>query len=215
VKKNSWEVNIWPSFTDVIVSVFMVMIFIFVIFFAKNYFDIKRLKHLEDIVGKVEKELKAFEELFGEEFVKNDKNGKIKIVLSEDSMIEFPLDSSSVSSISPNGQKILVEIGGKLKSFLDKQQRQVFAIAIEGYTDRSGEDNENYQLSYKRANSIMLFWDKKCDLDPDRYDISPVGFGEQKGKLKVDEEGRIKANRRIEIRLIPKFNELFNKKNYK
>ncbi len=208
-KNNSF--NVWPSFTDVIIGIFLIFMVIAITFIIKNYIDNLRLKHLEEIVGKVENEISIFKEFFSTEKVEV-LNNEIKIIIDEESQVVFSSNESNPYMINQLGQQRLKSIGSTLKKFLDVvEDKNIFSILIEGYTDRVASDEFNYSLSYQRAKNIMLFWEKECGLDPSIYDISPVGYGELISRLKVfTEDQKAEAqNRRIEIRLVPKFGELF------
>lgn len=205
------DINIWPSYTDAVIGIFAVFLFFYIIFFSKNYFDLQRLVHLEEIVGKVEQDIEKFQHLFKEEKIQVEEDNEIKIILGEKSNVIFPIDSSSISSINKSGRDRILDIGKRLKHFLDEGEKRFFGIVIEGYTDRSYTDEHNYILSYNRAKNIMEYWIDECELNPNKYDIIPVGFGELESKLKEWTGNGVSysENRRIEIRLIPKFGDLF------
>jgi len=209
--KNQTSFNVWPSFTDVILGIFLIFMIIAIIFVIKNFYDNLQLRHLEEIVGKVENEISIFKKYFVEERVEII-NNEIKIVIGEESQVIFSSNGSDPYSISVAGQRRLRAIGSKLKEFLDtRKDKNIFSILIEGYTDRVSTDEHNFSLSYQRAKNIMLFWRKENDLNPDIYDINPVGYGELISRLKLKTQDNIAEalNRRIEIRLVPKFGELF------
>lgn len=186
------------------------MFFILIAFLIKNYADNIRLKNLEQIVGKVEKDLDYLKSLFKDEQLEV-MNGEIRIILGEDSDVTFPANSADVFRISENGKERIIKIGNYLRKFLDNRLNS-FGVLIEGYTDTRADNEYNYQLSYERAKNMMHFLAKNSGLNPDIYDISPLGFGELKSRLKVKTIDHIdeKLNRRIEIRIVPKFGSLFN-----
>lgn len=203
------ELNYWPSFVDVITSIFLVLFFMLMIFLIKNYADTKRVKELEEIVGKVENDLNYLENLFNDEKLEIN-NGEIRIILGEDSEVTFPINSANVNTISINGKKRLRKIGNYLAEFL-QNRNESFGIVIEGYTDTEAGEDYNYNLSFNRAKNMMHFLEKESGLTPDKYDISPVGFGELQSRLKIKTTDQVKEklNRRIEIRIVPKFGTLF------
>lgn len=176
----------------------------------------KELRKLEEIVGKIEKDKGDLESL-----IKNlrddniqvnlDKNKNFRIILGKKEKVIFPSDSSSIRTVPELGKKTIMKIGKKLKEFLDEKGDNKFSIMIEGYTDTKGMMDDNYVLSYNRAKNIMKYLREKCALDPDIIDITPVGFGELKSKLKSSNKAdntNSSINRRVEIRIIPKFSDL-------
>ena len=57
--------NFWPSFTDAITAIFICVTFFLVVMVIKNYVDLSRLRTLEELVGKIEKDLDELEEFMG------------------------------------------------------------------------------------------------------------------------------------------------------
>lgn len=127
--------------------------------------------------------------------------------------ILFPYDRSSLNDISMKGREKLSRIGRKLKAFLEDQRSKTsidpFAVVLEGYTDTFGSDEYNQKLSFDRAQSVISLWERN-GFSPNQFDIAPVGFGRLSSKLKVHRGNKTgqAPNRRIEIRLVPKFETL-------
>lgn len=72
----------------------------------------------------------------------------------------------------------------------------IASFAIEGYTDASGSDGYNKNLSDRRAESVVSYL---AQLGVDASKLKPVGFGESKP---VGEDPFDPANRRVETRLV-------------
>jgi OOP family OmpA-OmpF porin len=74
-----------------------------------------------------------------------------------------------------------------------------YFIAVEGYTDKTGDANYNLELSKRRADSVVQYLAGEKNVDFNR--IHTIGFGEQKlvddGK---DKDARAK-NRRVEVKV--------------
>lgn len=84
------------------------------------------------------------------------------------------------------------------------------AIIVEGHADSDGDETENYNLSCRRAYAIVKIWADSCNLKLPDFEILPVGFGESQpynGNTNATKDERT-LNRRIEIAIAPKFNEL-------
>ena len=137
-----------------------------------------------------------------------DSDGNLRIVLGEN-LIKFSSGNANVSTLSRSAKSVLLDVGKQIKVALDKYP-SLFTITIEGYTDTSGNVDYNYLLSYQRANNVMLYWKENVGLDPDKNDITASGFGEMHSKLRVKTRNNVhkKENRRIEIRITPKFKTL-------
>ncbi len=168
----------------------------------------KRLVELENMLNrkdsvvkalknKVSAALKGFE---GDGLSVVQKNGKVYVSLDEKLLFK-----SGKWDVDPNGQKALKKLAGVL------EKNQDINIVIEGHTDNvpyggSGNIKDNWDLSVKRATSIVKILLSKSKIDPVRLTAS--GRGEF---LPVDpantKEARQK-NRRTEIILTPKLDEL-------
>jgi chemotaxis protein MotB len=128
------------------------------------------------------------------------KNGKVYV-----SMDEKLLFASGSIVVDKKGKEALLEFAKAINS-----QKDV-GIMIEGHTDnvpiKSGQIKDNWDLSVLRATSILRFLTEDGKIDPTR--IIASGRGEY---LPVAEnksaENRAK-NRRTEIILTPKLDELF------
>ena len=199
----------WASFTDVITNLLLIFIFIFIVLFIKNYFDNVEIKRLKDIVGTIEDDLESLKSSFNGFVIEGpDETGNLRIVLGED-RVKFTTNTSDIYSIPLEGQRLLKRIGEQIKSSLQKYP-SLFTITIEGYTDSAGTNEHNYNLSYQRAKNVMNFWIEEVGLDPNENDITPAGFGELRSKLRVKTPDGVAniENRRIEIRITPKFKAL-------
>jgi chemotaxis protein MotB len=170
----------------------------------------KRLEELQNILDNQEKLVKDLKNkvsaaLLGFEnngLSINIKNGKVYISLEEKLLFE-----TGSTKIDANGEEALK----KLAEMLEKNPE--INVLIEGHTDNvpyvsnSGSIKDNWDLSVLRATSIIRILLKHGEIDPVR--LLPAGRGEF---LPIDsgdsKEARAK-NRRIEIILTPKLDELF------
>nr|MDA3820469.1 OmpA family protein [Candidatus Delongbacteria bacterium] len=147
---------------------------------------------------KVSDALLGFE---GEGLTVTKKNGKVYVSLEEKLLFE-----SGKWAVDPQGQKALE----KLAEVLEKNPD--INIMIEGHTDDleyhgRGNIEDNWDLSVKRATAIVKILLQKSNIDPQR--LIAAGRGEY---LPVDPAKTTEArrkNRRIEIILTPKLDELF------
>lgn len=104
--------------------------------------------------------------------------------------INFAYNSDIIEDNEQN-RKIFKEILSIIKSYkIDGM------VTVEGHTDNVGSRNYNYDLSYKRANSVVAFFEK-LNLKKNLFSIE--GFGEDRPlETNSTEVGRSK-NRRVEI----------------
>ncbi|MCB9360430.1 MAG: OmpA family protein [Flavobacteriales bacterium] len=129
------------------------------------------------------------------------KNGKVYVSLDESLLF-----SSGSYSVGSKGTDVLKKLAKVL------EQNQDINIVVEGHTDNvplngRGDIKDNWDLSVKRATSVVKIITDNSSVNPKR--LTAAGRGEF---LPLDmtntAEGR-KKNRRIEIILTPKLDELF------
>lgn len=126
----------------------------------------------------------------------NLKNGKVYVSLEEKLLFKF-----GSSNVDPNGIKALKELGKVLESNVD------INILIEGHTDNVGDKNYNWDLSVKRATSIVKVLTKHSGIDPKR--LTAAGKGQYLPIDPANTDAARNKNRRTEIILTPKLDELF------
>ena len=170
----------------------------------------QRLKEVEEILRKRDEatnQLKAKlqEALLG--FTKNGltveiKNGKVYVSLTD--KLLFP--SGSII-IDEKGKQALTQLATVLK------QQPEINIAVEGHTDSQkinnlGQIKDNWDLSVLRSTSVVRFLTEEQKVESVR--MTATGKGEfQPLGANTTAESRSK-NRRIEIVLSPKLDELYN-----
>ncbi|MFX3625795.1 MAG: OmpA family protein [bacterium] len=128
------------------------------------------------------------------------KNGKVYV-----SMDEKLLFASASIVVDKKGQDALLEFAKAINNEPDVN------IMIEGHTDnvpiKSGQIKDNWDLSVLRATSIVRILTTKGKVDPKR--IIASGRGEHQPVANNDSKENKAKNRRTEIVLTPKLDELF------
>jgi chemotaxis protein MotB len=156
-------------------------------------------KIVEDLKSKVSEALLGFE---NNGLTVSMKNGKVYVSLEEKLLFK-----SASWDIDANGRNALKKLGGVLERNPDIQ------IMIEGHTDNvpynpgSGQLKDNWDLSVKRATTIVRELVSGSKIDPKRLTAS--GRSEY---MPVDERNTSDArqkNRRTEIVLTPDLSELY------
>ena len=129
-----------------------------------------------------------------------EKNGKVYVSLEE--RLLFATGSTVVDK---KGEDALKELGKVLEKNID------INVLIEGHTDNvpitGGAIKDNWDLSVLRATSVVRILLKNSGINPVR--LTPAGKGEY---MPVDAGNTAEArkkNRRIEVILTPKLDELF------
>lgn len=170
----------------------------------------KRLKEVEEVLRKRDEatnqlRAKLQEALLG--FTKSGltvevKNGKVYVSLTD--KLLFP--SGSII-IDEKGKQALTQLAGVLK------QQPDINIAVEGHTDSQrinnlGQIKDNWDLSVLRSTSVVRFLTDEQKVESVR--MTATGKGQfQPLAENTSADGRSR-NRRIEIVLSPKLDELYN-----
>ena len=126
------------------------------------------------------------------------KNGRVYV--SMEAKLLFPSGSTTVNA---EGKKALVELAKVL------QEQSDLDVLVEGHTDSdkmksSSHPQDNWELSVLRATSVVKIMLSASSIDPKT--ITAAG---RSMYLPIDENDKAK-NRRIEVILTPKLDELFD-----
>jgi len=161
------------------------------------------LKHKDDATNDLKKKLSdALYNFEGKGLTVTQKNGKVYV-----SMDESLLFASGSIAVEAKGEEALKKVAKVL------EQNQDINILIEGHTDDvamtgKGEIKDNWDLSTLRATSIVKIITKNSSVDPKR--LTAAGRGEYYPLDPAKTAEARKKNRRTEIILTPKLDELFN-----
>ena len=166
----------------------------------------KRVNELEEIIANKDAIVKALKDKVAKALLGfkdkgltvEQKDGKVYV--SMDAKLLFASGSTSVDA---GGVKALKELAKVLEDQEDLE------ILVEGHTDSdkmnsSSHPTDNWELSVLRATSVVKIMLKHSKMNP--VNISASGRSEF---IPVDTENKAK-NRRIEVVLIPKLDELFD-----
>lgn len=168
-----------------------------------------RLADLQAILDQKDAEVRSLKEKVAQAlqgFAENglnvyEKNGKVYV-----SMNDKLLFASAKWDVQEDGEKAIAEVAKILES------DSTINVLIEGHTDNvpfngNGQVKDNWDLSVMRATSVVKTLLKYGDIAPER--ISASGRGEYY-PLNTEETPEARAqNRRTEIILTPKLDELF------
>ncbi|MXV49387.1 OmpA family protein [Pedobacter sp. HMF7647] len=169
-----------------------------------------RLKEVEDILRKRDEATNALKEKLQQALLGFQKsglsvdirNGKVYVSLTD----KLLFDTGSII-IDEKGKQALTELAKVLKTQPD------INIAVEGHTDNQrvlnlGQIKDNWDLSVLRATSVVRFLTDEQKVPAER--LTATGKGQYQP---IDKAGNAEArshNRRIEIVLSPKLDELYN-----
>ena len=187
---NRDELNYWPSFADIFSSLFFIFFILFSIFYF-NYSKSVEADHTD---------IDDFKSMFKSlDLELNQENNEI--IIPADILFEF--DKSEL--IRANIDKIWRCREGLKNDMQVGDRKKRYCIIIEGHTDTVGDKNYNYRLSLDRSLSLIKeFKEDDFFRDPD-IDLIPAAFGESKLAVPTPDNTINKKNRRVVIRIVPKF----------
>lgn len=217
MNKAKKESFFWTSYSDLMTSLFFVMLVLFVLVVAL----------LHNQLVKIEKEKNATEEQFKKiteieestkkinpnyfEYDDNFKRHTLKNI-----SISFNTGSSNFNDIPQSEREKLRNAGLAIKKFLkdarknELTQNVQYLLIIEGQSSKDNFNTDIYRnndvLSYQRALSLVRFWERQgIDFENDpSCEILVSGSG-QRSKFRVEPDVRGNAkNQRFVIHIIPK-----------
>ena len=219
--KRKPESFFWTSYSDLMTSMFFVMLVLFVLTVAllqKKMIQTEMEKeHLEALIAKGEQIEKSIEKIDSTYFDYNEiyKRHTLKNVKAS-----FRAYSSDIYDISEDDREALEEAGRAIQKMLREAQAAIpdarYLVIIEGQSSKDTY-TRNYELSYERALSLVKFWSRIPEEDggPITFDdlpceiiISGSGHASQ-FRVQPDTPGN-EENQRFVIHIIPKPGMLYN-----
>jgi len=207
--KSKKESFFWTSYSDLMTSLFFVMLVLFVltiVLLHRKMVDIEnerkatqaqldKIKEIEESVKNINSQYFEYDSLYKRHTIKN-------INVSFDDL------SSNIFDIPLNQLNRLLDVGRSIKSFVDnatsKNSNVKYLLIIEG---QSSKDNypKNYELSYERALSLVKYWStKRVIFDSNYCEVIISGSGQASPfRVSPDIAGN-RANQRFVIHIIPK-----------
>jgi len=186
----------WTSYTDLMTSLFFVMLALYILTVAVLRYQ---QKATEEQLKKI-KEIQNATKALPQEFFQYQPEYK-RFSLNQQIAFE-----SGKAIIPLNKRLYLIEVGRSIQKLVDnlkvkyKDSNIKYLIVIEGMASKDNY-SYNYQLSYERAFSLYNFWqDNNIKLDPSICEIIISGSGiGGVGREKIEYK-----NQRFLIQIIPK-----------
>jgi hypothetical protein len=192
----------WPSFTDLMTSLFFIMLVLYVLTYLKltnqqkaTELQLNKIKEIQAAVRELPKKYFAYDSIYK----------RFSLVRN----IEF---APRQDIINPNDIEYLVDVGNSIRSLIETLKNKYtnqdikYVVIIEGM---ASSDNypDNFPLSFKRAWSVQKLWQQR-GIMPDQSvcEIQVAGSGTGGiGRFQSSEE---RKNQRILIQIVPKIGEI-------
>jgi hypothetical protein len=201
----------WLSYSDLMTSLFFVMLVLFVLVYtmqnqvikelASSKKELDRIKEIENTVNNIDKKYFLYDSINKKHILNIDFN--------------FATGSYDFFSTNKDVRSELVQAGRAIEKLIKKYPREMnvkYQVVIEGQASKdhyfSDEYRNNNILSYQRARALVLLWETNgVNLDMlDNCELVIAGSGE-KGKPRKQPDVP-PVNQRFLISIIPKIGEL-------
>lgn len=208
----------WPSYTDLMTSLFFIMLVLYILSYLKLNNTIKLQKEKLAIIETVEENLKPLKKeqelfIYEEKFKRFKLSFDVKFYLNKAEINENELYNyeNTIPKIEKAGNRLKSIIASlyRAKEKDEKLKNVSYIVVIAGYASRSGEPYHNYVLSYLRALSLYNYWKEMgIDFESSEYEglidlqISGNGWGGV-GREPIDEN-----NQRFLIQIFPKIGDI-------
>lgn len=198
------ESYFWTSYSDLMTSLFFVMLVLFVLACAmlKNKIDeVEKQKEATEKelakIKEIEESIEAIDPTFFE-YNSTHKKHILKI------NVQFQKNSSDITDIPSNQQSELVKAGKSISDFLKSSSDDIrYLLIIEGQSSKDGYQG-NDVLSFNRANSLKHFWSKQHIDFGNKCEVIVSGSGESGVMRALPDNAYNEKNQRFLIHIIPK-----------
>ena len=207
--KKKRESFFWTSYSDLMTSLFFIMLTLFVLAIALLHREVVQIgKERDATEAELEKinEIRTAVQSIDSTYFSYDPAYKKHILKTE---VKFRTGSSNINDLDQATQAELVAVRDRIKAFLDdlieKDRNASYLLIIEGQASKDNYSLNN-QLSYDRALSLFKFWfpnQKETTLQFYNLPCEVViaGAGYMEGKPRAE---RNADNQRFLIQIIPK-----------
>lgn len=204
MSKNKKESFFWTSYSDLMTSLFFVMLVLFVLTIAlmkqqakATEDQLKKIKEIEASINKIDTTYFEYDQVHKKHILKID--------------VSFNSYSFNIKDVAYSDQVRLEKAGEVIYNFIKNSIPEAkYLLIIEGQSSKDGyyrdDFRNNYVLSYQRALALYGFWSNKHVLfnDGNKCEVIISGSGEHGSLRKVPDDKWNKANQRFLIHIIPK-----------
>jgi len=189
-KKESY---FWVSYSDVMTSLFFIMLLLFVLSSAGMYLKAKEAEKQKNATEKELQEIKKIinstQALDSSKYYSYKPKYK-KYVLNV--VCFFPQLKHDLEDLEANTADSLKKAGVEIQRFLNNNDTTQYLLIIEGQASRNSinQTKLNYDLSFQRAFTLMSFWKDVCKIDfGTNCEIQISGSGDGRYNFGYAEEG--------------------------
>lgn len=224
MKKNKKESFFWTSYSDLMTSMFFIMLVLFVVTVALLHKEMLKIGEEREAmrierdvtlaqINKI-KEIQEATQTIDTTYFRFDENFKRHTLRNIE--VSFKTYSSDINDIPKDIRKTLAEAGKAIRESLLQAQKDnpdaKFLLIVEGQTSNDGYVR-NYELSYERALSLVKFWSsQKIYFDEaggiHNCEVIISGSGKSSKFRELPDNKDNTKNQRFVIHIIPKPGEI-------
>ncbi len=202
------ESYFWTSYSDLMTSMFFVMLVLFVLVVALLHKKITEIdaernatKAQLEVIREIENSTQNIDSNY---FTYNAENRKHVLNIK----VQFEKGSADIDDIDEDTQRELIRAGKKVQYFIyditRKHPEIKYLLVIEGQASRDAF-RRNYELSYERALALKKLWENEGIMFGNKCEVVIAGNGDGKlsgtGFMRETDEQR---NQRFLIHILPK-----------
>lgn len=206
--KKGKESFFWTSYSDLMTSLFIIMLVLFVLVIVLLY---KRMEsttieknRLEQILKEITKVEASTRDLEGKYFTYNKEYEKFIINID----CHFPVNEYDINLLNDGTREELMDAGQQVKDFLISHSENQYLVIVEGQASANSESwtEYNYNLSFQRALSLIKFWatNPKVKFSDKNCELQIAGSGDGRLSAKTMRDPINEKNQRFLIYIIPK-----------
>lgn len=203
MSKQKKESFFWTSYSDLMMSIFFVMLVLFILTIVLLHRKMVKIeidrKATQSQIDKIKEIEEAVNKIDSTYFEYNNVHKKHVLKI----MVNFPKGMSNINVVDTLTQTYLIEAGRSIQNTILKINQEFtnikYLLVIEGQASKDNY-NRNYELSYERALALKRFWtDNNIDFGSN-CEVLISGSGIE-GSMRANEEH---LNQRFLIHIIPK-----------
>lgn len=197
---NKKESFFWTSYSDLMTSLFFIMMVLFVLVMVLLY---KRMQVTQDKLDEIIRIEQSTKDLSKQYFAYNEKYEKYVLKVQ----VFFPELKSDFKELPDSTRGQLRAAGMSVDSFLLRHNDNKYLLIVEGQASMNGPKwmDRNYELSFERAKNLIKFWQGDCRLNfPNNVEIQIAGSGDGRLNKNSMRDPVEKKNQRFLIHIIPK-----------
>jgi outer membrane protein OmpA-like peptidoglycan-associated protein len=222
MKKTKKESFFWTSYSDLMTSLFFVMLVLFVlviVLLSKKITETEQDKQIAEIEKRkavaekqaTEKQLAKIREI--EESVEKinpeyfEYDAQYKRHTLKNITVSFNRESSNIYDIPQSDLVRLLEVGRSINTFVDEAVKSIpeikYLLIVEGQSSRD-RYIRNHELSYERALALFRYWKSHdIDFDAKHCEVIISGSGQESPFRNLPDNSSNKSNQRFVIHIIP------------